>query len=283
MNIFKTFILMTVLTALLMLVGGAFGGQGGMAIALGFAVVMNLGSYWFSDKIVLAMYRAREVDKESAPDLYWVVRDLAAKARLPVPRIYIMDNPTPNAFATGRNHNHAAVAVTTGIMQMLTKEELEGVLAHELSHIRHYDILIGAVAGTIVGALSSLSFMARWALIFGGGSRDDDGEGAGGIILLLLAPLIGMLLQMGISRQREYAADKGAAQITGKPKALADALAKISRGNEVVPMASGPATAHMFIMNPLSARGVFNLFSTHPPIEKRIERLMDMARNGVRM
>jgi len=281
MNMIKTFILMGALTFLLMALGGAIGGQMGIVIALVFSIVMNGFSYWFSDSIVLKMYRAKEVDADTAPDLYWTVHELAEAAQLPMPKVYIIDNPTPNAFATGRNPKHAAVAVNSGLMRLLDKRELRGVIAHELSHVRHYDILIGSVAGTVAGAISSIAFMGRWALIFGGFGRDDDGEGLGALLLIILAPILAMILQMSISRRREYAADLGAAKLTKDPGALASGLRKLAYGNEVMPMHSGPATAHMFIVNPLSGKSLMNLFSTHPPVEERIRRLEDMEHNGI--
>ncbi len=282
MRIFKTFAFMAVLTALLMYIGNIFGGRAGMMMALGFSVLTNAIGYWFSDKMVLAMYGAKEVSPEEAPELHEIVAELAAAANIPKPRIYIIDNPTPNAFATGRSPRHAAVAVTTGIMHMLNRAELKGVLAHELSHIRHYDILIGSIAGTIVGAISMLAYIGRWAVIFGTGRDDNDG-GFGELLLLILAPLIATLIQLAISRQREYAADAGAAKLTGDPEALASALEKLAYGNQHSRIDAGPATAHMFIVNPLSGKALMNLFSTHPPIEERIERLRRMAREGIRV
>jgi heat shock protein HtpX len=290
MRIFKTFFLMAALTFVLMLIGGMVGGQMGAIIALSIAFIMNFFSYWFSDKIVLMMYKAEETTPQQRPELHAIVEDLVNKAALPKPRVYVIQSATPNAFATGRNPSHAAVAVTTGIMNILNKEELKGVIAHELSHIRHYDILIGSIAGTIVGAISWIASMAQWAAIFGGmGGRgdDDEGEGSGGIIgliaMAIIAPLIATLLQLAISRQREYAADAGAAKLTGNPMGLANALNKLEKGNEAIPLQdAGPATAHMFIVNPLTASSFASWFSTHPSTEQRIERLMAMARDGVR-
>jgi heat shock protein HtpX len=279
MNIFRTTLLLTALTVLLVLGGNAMAGPTGMKIALVIALVMNFGSYWFSDKIVLKMYRAQEVSPEQASDLYGMVSNLTRRAGLPMPKVYIINNPTPNAFATGRNPNHAAVAVTTGILQTLDRNELMGVLAHELAHVKHRDILIGTVAATVAGAITMLASMAKWAMIFGG-HRDND-RGAGGTIaaiaVMILAPIAAMIIQMAISRSREYAADKGGAQISGNPKYLASALQKLAQGVQRIPMdAASPATAHMFIVNPLRGGGMRSLFSTHPPIEERVRRLEAM-------
>ncbi len=280
MNSIKTGLLLGALTGLLMLIGGWFGGNNGVVIAFLFATVMNLGAYWFSDKIVLSMYKAREVSEREAPELYRIVKDLALKANLPVPRVYIIPGDTPNAFATGRNERHAVVAVTEGILRILDREELEGVISHELSHIKHRDILIGSIAATIAGAISMLAHMAQWAAIFGGSRSDDDEGGGGNIIGLLamaiLAPIAATIIQMAISRSREYLADDGGARISRKPYALASALEKLSRASQVVPMEANPATAHMFIVNPLTGRSFMSLFSTHPPIEERIARLRSM-------
>jgi heat shock protein HtpX len=279
MNIFRTTLLLTALTVLLVLGGNAMAGPTGMKIALAIALVMNFGSYWFSDKIVLKMYRAQEVSPEQASDLYGMVSNLTRRAGLPMPKVYIINNPTPNAFATGRNPNHAAVAVTTGILQTLDRNELMGVLAHELAHVKHRDILIGTVAATVAGAITMLASMAKWAMIFGG-HRDND-RGAGGTIaaiaVMILAPIAAMIIQMAISRSREYAADKGGAQISGNPKYLASALQKLAQGVQRIPMdTASPATAHMFIVNPLRGGGMRSLFSTHPPIEERVRRLEAM-------
>jgi len=277
-NTLKTTFLLAVLTVLFVLVGKAIGGQSGMVFAFGLAVVMNVGSYWFSDKIVLRMYRAQEVTESQAPGLYGTVRRLATAAGTPMPKVYVIPEESPNAFATGRNPAHAAVAVTEGILRILTPEELEGVLAHEMAHVRNRDILIGTVAATLAGAIMMLANMARFAAIFGGGSRDDR-EGGGGLELLvmaILAPLGAMLVQMAVSRSREYLADETGARFCGRPEALARALEKISGGSRRVPMDASPATAHMFIMSPLTGGGLLSLFSTHPPVEKRIERLLAM-------
>jgi len=280
MNTIKTALLLGALTGLLMLIGGYFGGQQGVIIAFIFAMVMNFGSYWFSDKIVLSMYHAREVSEGQAPELYSMVKDLALKASLPMPRVYIVPGDAPNAFATGRNENHAVVAVTEGILRILNREELEGVIAHELTHIKNRDILIGSIAATIAGAIVMLAHMAQWAAIFGGASRDNDEEGGGGIfgliIMAILAPLAATLIQMAISRSREYLADDGGAQISRKPYGLASALEKLAGASQVIPMKANPSTAHMFIVNPLTGRSLMNLFSTHPPIKERIARLRGM-------
>ncbi len=281
MNTMRTFILMTVLTLLLILVGNAVGGKNGAVFAFVVAAAMNFVAYWFSDKIVLRMYGAREVGQADAPELHGMVRELALRAGLPMPRVYIMENDTPNAFATGRNPEHAAVAVTTGITRILSRDELMGVIGHELSHVRNRDILIGSIAATFAGAISMLASMARWGAIFGGG-RDDEEGGGGNILVVFLfsmvASVAAMLIQMAISRSREYLADEGGAHLVGEPRFLARALEKLHRGVEQVPMDANPATAHMFIVSPLHGGGVLSLFSTHPPIEKRIERLLSMAR-----
>jgi heat shock protein HtpX len=275
---------MALLTVLLVLAGGAIGGRNGMTFALVMAGVMNFFSYWFSDKIVLAMYGAREVTEADAPQLYGMVRELAVRAALPMPRVYLMESETPNAFATGRNPEHAAVAATTGILRILTREELMGVMAHELTHVRNRDILIGSIAATIAGAITYLAQMAQWAAIFGGGrDRDEEGGGAFGMIVMaIVAPLAAMLIQMAISRSREYAADKGGAEISGNPLYLANALRKLEMANHQIPMQANAATAHMFIVNPLTGGGLKSLFSTHPPIEERVRRLETMAYGSAR-
>jgi heat shock protein HtpX len=253
------------------------GGRGGALIALVLAAVMNLGSYWFSDKIVIAMYRGREVN--SGP-LYHVVQDLCVRNGLPMPKVYILPQAAPNAFATGRNPQHAAVAATEGILQILSREELMGVMAHEMSHVRHRDILIGSIAATIAGAISYLAHMAQWAALFGGfGGRDDDnGNPLGLLLLIIFAPLAAMLVQMAISRSREYAADRGGAALCGTPHYLASALLKLEMANSRAPMPRvNEATAHMFIVNPLRGDGLKSLFSTHPPVEERIRRLENMV------
>jgi heat shock protein HtpX len=280
MNTIKTGLLLGALTGLLMLIGGWFGGQNGVVIAFFLAVVMNFGSYWFSDKIVLSMYHAKSVSEGEAPELYAMVKNLALRASIPMPRVYIIPGDTPNAFATGRNEQHAVVAVTEGILRILSRDELEGVIAHELTHIRNRDILIGSIAATLAGAIVMLAHMAQWAAMFGGIGRDDD-EGGGsnivGLILMaVLAPIAATLIQMAISRSREYLADAGGAKISGKPYGLAGALEKLSRASRAIPMKANPSTAHMFIVNPLTGRSWMNFFSTHPPIEERIARLRSM-------
>jgi heat shock protein HtpX len=280
MNTTKTVVLMVGLTVLLVMIGGAFGGRQGMIIAFMFASVMNIFSYWFSDKIVLRMYRAQEVSETDAPLLYGVTRDLALKMNMPMPKVYIIPSDAPNAFATGRNPNHAAVAATQGILRLLTKEELMGVMAHEMGHVRNRDILIGTIAATIAGAIGMLANMAQWAMIFGGGRRDDrEGAGGlvGGILMIILAPIAAALIQMAISRSREYEADATGARVSGNPLALASALKKLHTGAQRIPMDATPATAHMFIVNPLRGGSFVNMFSTHPPMEERIARLEAMV------
>jgi heat shock protein HtpX len=263
-----------------MFIGGLFGGKSGVIIAFFFAVIMNFGAYWFSDKIVLSMYNAQEVTESQAPEIYALVKNLTMRASMPMPRVYVIPEQTPNAFATGRNEEHAVVAVTEGILRILNRDELEGVLAHELTHIKNNDILIGSIAATLAGAIVMLANMAQWAAIFGGASRSDDeerGSGVVGLILMaVLAPIAATLIQMAISRSREYMADEGGAKISGKPYGLAGALDKLSRASQVVPMDANPSTAHMFIVNPLTGQAFMNLFSTHPPIEERIARLRTM-------
>ena len=277
-NLMKTAILMAAITALFMAIGSLMGGQTGMMLALLVAVVMNFFSYWFSDKMVLKMYNAREVDATSAPQFYRMVQDLAQRAGLPMPRVYVIDEDAPNAFATGRNPEHAAVAATTGIMRVLSERELRGVMAHELAHVRHRDILISTVSATMAGAISML---ANFAMIFGG--RDSEGRPANpivGLLVMLLAPLAASLIQMAISRSREFEADRGGAEISGDPRALASALEKIHAYARGIPMAAAerhPETAQMMIMNPLSGGGLRGLFSTHPATEERVQRLLAMA------
>jgi len=282
MNTVKTIGLMVFMTLLLVFVGAAIGGRSGMIFAFAMATIMNFGSYWFSDKIVLRMYRAQPVTEAEAPELYAIVRTLVQKAGLPMPKVYIIPDEAPNAFATGRNPEHAVVAVTQGIMRILSREELSGVLAHELAHIKHRDMLTGTIVATIAGAISMLAQMAQWAMLFGGGSRRDDDEGGSPIaalVMMIVAPIAAMLVQMAISRTREYDADAGGAKIAGNPSGLANALLKLEKGNQVIPMEDAkPATAHMFIVNPLHGGGLMNLFSTHPPIAERVKRLNEMAR-----
>jgi len=277
MNWFKTFLLMGALTALVVLIGDWIGGSQGMVLAFGFAILMNFGAYWFSDKIVLSMYGAQEVTESQAPELFGIVRRLVVNAGIPMPKVYIIPADQPNAFATGRNPDHAAVAVTEGIMRLLDEQELEGVLAHELAHIKNRDILIATIAATIAGAIMMLS---RFAFFFGG-RDDEDRNPLVMLIAIIVAPIAAMLIQLAISRQREYGADESGARICGKPLALASALAKLERGKERIPMDANPATAHMFIVNPFSAQGIATLFSTHPPIPDRIARLERMQSGRV--
>lgn len=281
MNYVRTAILLAGLTALFMAVGYVIGGQGGMMIAFLVAAGMNLFSYWNADKLVLRMYGAQEVDERTAPDLVHMVRDLAARAQLPMPKVYLIDNPQPNAFATGRNPENAAVAATTGLLRMLNRDEVAGVMAHELAHVKHHDTLTMTITATIAGAISML---ANFGLFFGGGNRENNGSpfGAiGTILMVFLAPLAAMVVQMAISRSREYEADRGGAEICGQPLALASALAKIAGTAHQVPnyeAEANPATAHMFIINPLSGQRMDNLFSTHPATENRIAALEAMSR-----
>jgi heat shock protein HtpX len=276
-NVFKTAFLLTAMTLLLMLAGRAFGGQRGMLMALIVAAIMNFVSYFFSDKIALAMYRAQPITREDLPRVYNIVERLAQKVGLPTPKVYLIPNDSPNAFATGRNPNHASVAVTQGILGLLTDDELEGVIAHELGHVRNRDILISSIAATLAGAITFLAHIARWGMIFGGygGDRDDRrGGGLGAILMIFLAPLAAMLIQLAVSRSREYGADETGAQWTGNPYALASALAKIDSYSRRLPLVASPSTAHLFIIQPfLGGMSFGNLFSTHPPTAKRIERL----------
>lgn len=277
MNQVKTVVLLTALAALLVVIGGLMGGKNGATIALVIALVMNFGSYWFSDKIVLKMYGAQQVTEQEAPDLYNLVRQLATKAELPMPKVYIIPDDSPNAFATGRNPSHAAVAVTNGIMRLLSWEELAGVIGHELGHVKNRDILIQTVAATIGAAIT---YIAQFGFLFGGRSDDENRGGSsivGMILMMILAPLAAALIQMAISRSREYIADKSGAEICGHPMWLASALDKLRRGTEAVPMNADPATAPLFIVSPLSGGGIAGLFSTHPPIEERISRLRHLA------
>jgi len=270
-NTFKTAFLLTSLTLLLMFIGGYFGGERGLVLGLVFAGVMNFGSYFFSDKIALATYRAQPVTREQLPRAYQVVERLTQKAGLPMPRIYVIPTESPNAFATGRNPQHASVAVTQGILNLLNDEELEGVLAHELGHVNNRDILISSVAATLAGAIT---YLARFAMFFGGGGRDERrGGGLGTLVMMILAPIAAMLIQLAVSRSREYQADQTGAHLTGNPYALASALAKLDAYSKRIPMAATPSTAHLFIIQPLLGVNVGNLFSTHPPIANRIERL----------
>jgi heat shock protein HtpX len=281
MNIAKTFLLLTFLTLLFILIGGMIGGPAGVRFAFILACLMNLGAYWFSDTLVLAMYGAKPLVESETPEVYEMVRQLCDKAGLPMPRIYRIPSDTPNAFATGRNPSHAVVAVTDGIIKLLNYEELKGVLGHELAHVKHRDILIASIAATIAGAISMLASMARWSMMFGGGRSNDREEGANPIAILLmaiLAPIAAMLIQMAISRSREYDADSGGAEFCGNPLYLAGALEKLEIAQRQIPMQGvNPATAHLFIVNPLRGGGIASLFSTHPPIQERISRLQEMA------
>jgi len=278
MNTTKTVFLMAVMTVLLVLVGSLLGGRGGMMTAFVFAMIMNFGSYWFSDKIVLKVYGAQELTQSDAPELFQIVQDLSGRAGLPMPKVYMIEGEQPNAFATGRDPNHAAVAVTKGIVGMLTRDELRGVLGHELAHVKHRDILVGTIAATMAGAISMIANMAQWGMIFGGGrSNDREGSPIGGLVMMIVAPIAAMLIQMAISRSREFMADEGGAQIAGNPLSLASALRKLESRAHQIPMDASPSTAHMFIVNPLSGGGIAKLFSTHPPMEERIARLEAMV------
>jgi heat shock protein HtpX len=279
-NVLRTTVLLAALTALFLVIGGAIGGNQGVVIAFVFALLMNFASYWFSDRIVLTMYGAQEVALHEAPDLYRLVQRLAQRAGIPMPRVYIIPSDAPNAFATGRNPQHGAVAVTEGIMRLLDEDELAGVLAHELGHIRNRDTLIMTVAATLAGAITMLAHMAQWGAIFGLGRRDGGDSGSGGVFGLLfmaiLAPIAATLIQLAISRSREYFADSTGAGIAGSPSGLSQALEKLHYASQRLPMAANPATAHLFIVNPLTGGAWVNLFSTHPPIEERIRRLRRM-------
>lgn len=284
MNVLKTTLFLTLLTLLFLGIGTLLGGRQGMTLAFGMALVMNLGAYWFSDKLVLAMYRARPVTDAEAPELVGAVRHLAQLDNIPMPKVYIIPSETPNAFATGRSPSHAAVAATEGILRILNQDELIGVIAHELSHVKNRDILISSIAAAIAGAIYFLIDMARWSMMFGGG-RDRENRSGGGLqivaflLISILAPILAMLIQMAISRSREYQADESGARLCRKPLALASALEKIHAISAQRPMeGANPATAHLFIVNPLSARGLMNLFSTHPPVEHRVEILHNLAR-----
>jgi heat shock protein HtpX len=278
-SIFKTTILLGALTGLLMFIGGMVGGRHGAEMAFIIAAGMNFFSYWFSDKMVLAAYGAKPIDEASAPDVYAIVKELAQAASIPMPRLYLIDSDTPNAFATGRNPKHAAVAVTRGIMRICTRDEIKGVLAHELSHVINRDILTSSIAATLAGAIMMLGSMLRWGAIFGMGNRNENERG-GGLELIaaaILAPIAASLIQLAISRTREYQADASGAKLSHHPLYLANALRKLESSNERMPMDAGQATAHLFIVNPLSGEGMSRLFSTHPPIEERIRRLEQMA------
>ena len=282
-NRFKTTLLLSLLSIMLVIMGGAIGGQSGMLVAFCLAAVMNFGSYWFSDKIVLRMYNAQEISRESHPFFYGMIERLANRAGLPMPKVYIIPDESPNAFATGRNPEHAAVAATKGILRILSPDELEGVMAHELAHVKNRDILISTIAATFAGAISMIGNMLQWGAMFGAGrSNDDEGGGVGGMIgslaMAIIAPLAAMLIQMAVSRSREYLADTSGAEICGRPLALAEALRKLHNTSQVMPMQDArPATAHMFIVNPLTGGGMMSLFSTHPPMEERIARLEEIV------
>jgi heat shock protein HtpX len=274
-NQFKTAILLALLTAFIVWVGGLLGGRQGMIIALVFAGFMNFFSYWYSDRLVLSMYKAREVTKTQANDLYRIVESLANRAGIPMPKIYIIPQETPNAFATGRNPEHAAVAVTEGLLRLMSREELKGVLAHELAHVKNRDILIGSIAATLAGAIMILANMARWSAIFGSGREDREGGlgGFGLIVMSILAPVAALLIQMAISRSREFMADKTGSELAENSEGLAGALEKLGKYSGTIPMQANPATAHMFTVNPLSGKSLMSLFSTHPPVSERIARL----------
>lgn len=280
MNSFKVTILMVAMLALFAAVGYLIGGQGGMLIALVIAMGLNFFSYWFSDKLVLKMYKAREINEADHPRLFTAVRRVSQKAMIPMPRVYIVPSKAPNAFATGRNPENAAVAATEGLLELLNQDELEGVMAHEIAHVRNRDMLIGTVAATLAGAIGIIASIARWGAIFGGFSRDDRGGGIGLLVAAIIAPLMAILIQTAISRQREYKADSTSGEITGKPMALASALKKLHTAPVRLNLDQRPATAHLMIANPLSGRGMASLFSTHPPVEMRIENLQKLARNS---
>jgi heat shock protein HtpX len=279
MNTMKTFLLMGVLTVMLVFIGRLLGGEGGMIMAFLLAAVMNFGTYWFSDKLVLKMYKAQEVTQADAPELYQTVQELSNRAGLPMPKVYVIPSDQPNAFATGRNPQNAAVAVTQGIMKTLTRDELRGVIGHELAHVKHRDILVGTVAATMAGAISMIANMAQWAMMFGGGRSSDDegGNPIAALAMMIVAPIAAMMVQMAISRSREFLADEGGAQIAGNPLSLSSALRKLDAKAHQIPMQASPATAHMFIVSPLSGGGMMKLFSTHPPMEERIARLEAMV------
>ena len=278
----RTTLLLSALTGLIMLIGQWLGGSQGLIIAFVFAIIINFGSYWFSDKIVLAAYGARQVSEAEAPMLYRIVHTLALRDRMPMPKLYIIPSDAANAFATGRNPQHAAVAVTEGILRLMNERELTGVLAHELSHVKNRDILISSIAATLAGVVMMIAQMAQWAALFGGAQRSDDREDGGGgmlglLVTAIVAPLAATIIQMAISRTREYAADKTAARLCGDPMALASALSKLGAASEQIPLDASPQTAHFFIVNPLSGHSLMRLFSTHPPLEERIARLQAMA------
>ncbi len=285
-NTLKTFILLAGLTALLLAIGTAVGGRSGLMLAMVLAGVMNFAGYWFSDKIALSMSGAQALSENQAPDFYRMVRELSLRAKVPLPRLYIIPSPTPNAFASGRNPDHSAIAVTSGIMSLLSRDELEGVVAHELAHIKNRDILISSVAAMIAGAISHLAHMAQWAMIFGGTTHDREDEESsggllGGIAMIIVGPIAALLIQMAISRSREYRADAVGALLCGRPQSLANALSKLEHGNKRFPMTVNPAQAQMYIVNPLTASGIAHLFSTHPPVAERVRRLQELNLRGL--
>ena len=283
-NSLKTILLMALMMGILLFIGDWMGGEQGLWMAFIFSLLMNFGMYWFSSKIVLMTYRAKEVTEVDAPKLFSIVRRLAAQAQLPMPKVYIIPGDSPNAFATGRNPEHAVVAATEGILQLLSDDELEGVIAHELAHVKHRDILIATLVASMAGTITFIARMAMYASIFGGGSRSRENSNPfGQILLIILAPIAAMLIQFAVSRSREFAADEGGAQISQRPLSLANALRKLERGVEQIPMTNaGTSTAHMFIVNPLVGGGITKLFSTHPPTEERIARLEQIAMGGIR-
>lgn len=274
-NQLKTTLLLGSLTGVIILIGRYFGGSSGMVIAFIFALLMNVGSYWFSDKIVLKLYKSRQLSSQEYPELYSLVSRLSQSASLPMPKIYLIPSEAPNAFATGRNSQHAVIAVTQGILRLLNSSELEGVLAHEIAHIKDRDILISSIAATLAGVIMMIASMARWAALFGGfgGSDDDDGGILGFVVLAFLAPLAALIIQLAISRSREYLADSTGARIAGNPLGLASALEKLDSASKKIPIKANPATSHLFIVNPLSGKSLMSLFSTHPPTAERIARL----------
>jgi heat shock protein HtpX len=280
MNTMKTFTLMALMTALLVVVGGLLGGNNGMMMAFLFAVLMNFGTYWFSDRIVLAMYKAKQIGPSENQTLFQITQELAAKGDLPMPKLYLIPSEQPNAFATGRDPEHAALAVTEGMLRTLPADELRGVIGHELAHVKHRDILVGTVAATLAGAISMIAHMAQWAFIFGGGRGSNNREGnnpIAAIALIILAPIAALLIQLAISRSREFLADEGGAKMAGNPIPLANALRKLDSASKRIPMQANTATAHMFIVSPLTGGGIAKLFSTHPPMEERIARLEAMV------
>ncbi|MGB2697550.1 MAG: zinc metalloprotease HtpX [Candidatus Zixiibacteriota bacterium] len=280
MNTLKTLLFLTVLTVLLIVVGGLLGGRNGMIVALVFAAIMNFGSYWFSDKIVIRMFRGRKIEEKDNPRLFSIVRRTSQSAQVPMPKVYIIPSESPNAFATGRNPKHAAVAVTQGILRILNEDELEGVISHEMAHVKNRDILTQSIVATLAGAISMLAFMARFAALFGGyGGRDSNrGGGLGLLVMAIIAPILALLIQMAISRSREFAADETGANISHKPLHLANALKKLHNASRKVPLQANPATAHIFIVNPLTTQNFASLFSTHPPVQKRIDKLYELAK-----